>query len=281
MDAKVAMKRRFSGVSWQHPAAQRAMPLIDGADRLVRNRRDLGDIPAYSIRIRGTGVSDEFGGRKFVRTGDLLTGSLVKYAGLTMDSHVLEIGSGAGRIPYSLERKMLSPGHYTGLDVDRVSIDACRSSQTLTNAGFTFIHADLESELYNSLGRCGTAASYCFPFDDETFDIVYLESVFTHLTGEECANYAREILRVLKAGGRAVVSGFLRDLGTGDSPFTFRHQVGEVFVEYLDNPRKAVAFDTETVASWFDRPHSQRLRGSWRGDAGEYPNGQDWLIMTK
>jgi SAM-dependent methyltransferase len=210
-----------------------------------------------------------------------LTGSLVKYAGLTVESRLLEIGSGAGRIPYSLEGMMLGPGRYTGLDVDRVSIEACRSSQTLTDAGFTFIHADLDSDLYNSGGRGGTAASYRFPFDDEAFDIVYLESVFTHLTGEECANYAKEILRVLKAGGRAVVSGFLRDLGMGDSSFTFRHQVGDVYVEYSDNPRKAVAFDTETVTSWFGRPYSQRLRGSWRGDAGEYPNGQDWLVMTK
>jgi hypothetical protein len=78
-----------------------------------------------------------------------------------------------------------------------------------------------------------------------------------------------------------VVSGFLRDLGTGDSPFAFRHQVGDVYVEYRDNPRKAVAADTETFSSWFGRRHSQRLRGSWRGDAGEYPNGQDWLIFTK
>ncbi|HEY5180141.1 MAG TPA: class I SAM-dependent methyltransferase [Dermatophilaceae bacterium] len=280
MDVKAGIKRRFSGVSWQHPVAQRAMPLIDGADRLVRIRRDLGHLPAYSIRIRGNGVSDEFGGRKFVRTGDYLTGSLVKYAGLTPKSRVLEIGSGAGRIPYSLKGILLSSGCYTGLDVDSVSVHACQASQTLTSAGFTFVHADLHSDLYND-GGSGNAATYSLPFDDGTFDVVYLESVFTHLTGEECANYAKEILRVLKAGGRAVVSGFLRDLGTGDSPFTFQHQVGEVYVEYSDNPRKAVAADTETFGTWFGHPHSQRLRGSWRGDAGEYPNGQDWLIFTK
>jgi hypothetical protein len=66
-----------------------------------------------------------------------------------------------------------------------------------------------------------------------------------------------------------VVSGFLRDLGTGDSPLAFRHQVGDMYVEYRDNPRKAVAADTETFSSWFGRRHSQRLRGSWRGDAGD------------
>jgi SAM-dependent methyltransferase len=281
VDVKRAIKRRFSGVSWQHPVAQKAMPLIDAADHFVRRSRDLDHLPAYSIRIRGTGVSDEFGGRKFVRTGRYLTDSLAKYAGLGADSRVLEIGPGAGRIAYSLT-ETLGEGQYTGIDVDNVSVRACQTSPTLNRAGFTFVHADLDSDLYNADGGQGrSAATYRLPFDDNSFDIVYLESVFTHLTGEECANYARESLRVLKPGGRVVVSGFLRELGTGDSAFTFQHQVGQVWVNYADSHRKAVAADTQTFDQWFGRTHTLRLRGSWRGDAGDYPNGQDWLIFTK
>lgn len=275
-----ALKRRFTGVSWQSPVARVALPVIDAIDRRVRNRRKLGHLPAYSIRIRGTGISDEFGGVKFLRTGTSLANSLIKYAGLSPASRILDIGSGAGRMGYSLST-VLSDGSYVGLDIDPVSVSACQSSQALSRSGFTFVHADLENDLYNDQGGgSGAAADYRLPFDDDSFDIVYLESVFTHLTDVECANYAGQILRVLKPGGRAVVSGFLRELGTGSSPFKFHHRRGDVWIEYPNNPRKAVAADTATFDQWFGTGHTLRLLGRWRGDEGEFPNGQDWLVYT-
>jgi SAM-dependent methyltransferase len=183
------------------------------------------------------------------------------------------------RIAYSLINT-LHHGHYTGLDIDPVSVTACRKDPAFIGAGCTFVHADLDSEVYNEGGK-GTAAAYELPFEDANLDVVYLKSVFTHLTDEECANYAQEIVRVLKPSGRAVVSGFLRDLGTGESVFTFKHRVGDVWVEYADNPRKAVAADISTFDRWFGRTHTKRLRGGWRGDAGEHPNGQDWLFYAR
>jgi SAM-dependent methyltransferase len=275
-----AVQRRFGGISWQSGGFVRVLPVLDAVDQASRRRHGLEDIPPYSIRIRGTGVSSEFGGYKYHRTGVNLAHSLIKYAGLRPDSDVLEIGSGAGRIAYALT-SVLDAGKYTGLDVDSVSISACRANEALQQAGFRFVHADIATDLYNDTQTGADAATYRLPFDDWSFDIVYLESVFTHLTDAECANYAIEMMRVLRPGGRAVVSGFLRDLGTGHSAFTFSHRLGDVWVEYPDNPRKAVAADTATFDKWFGHPHTARLRGAWRDGQGEFPNQQDWMIYEK
>jgi hypothetical protein len=39
-------------------------------------------LPPYSIQIRGTGISDEFGGTKVARTGRDLVDSLIRHADL-------------------------------------------------------------------------------------------------------------------------------------------------------------------------------------------------------
>src|SRR3954452_23014549 len=63
--------------------------------------------------------------------------------------------------------------------------------------------------------------------NDET--LVFLCSVFTHMMPNEAANYIGEIARVLKPGGRCVVTYFLLNhenmtrMARGEAVFNFAH----------------------------------------------------------
>jgi len=50
---------------------------------------------------------------------------------------------------------------------------------------------------------------FVFPYADSSFDLVFLTSVFTHMLPEDVKRYMEEISRVLKSGGRSVVTYFL------------------------------------------------------------------------
>ena len=62
--------------------------------------------------------------------------------------------------------------------------------------------------MYNPDGRV-KASEYRFPFKDESFDFIFLYSVFTHMLPEDVENYMKEIYRILKKGGKCSISYFL------------------------------------------------------------------------
>ena len=61
---------------------------------------------------------------------------------------------------------------------------------------------------YNASG-VHQARDYRLPFSDASFDMVLLKSVFTHMLPDDLRGYLREVSRVIKPGGRAVISYFL------------------------------------------------------------------------
>ena len=50
-----------------------------------------------------------------------------------------------------------------------------------------------------------------FPCADNSFDLVFLTSVFTHMFAGDVENYLSEISRVLKPGGKCLITWFLLD----------------------------------------------------------------------
>ena len=61
---------------------------------------------------------------------------------------------------------------------------------------------------YNPKGKY-QASEYRFPFADESFDFAVLCSVFTHMVTEDMERYLSEVSRVLKTGGRCLITFFL------------------------------------------------------------------------
>jgi SAM-dependent methyltransferase len=276
MSIKQAAKRRYSGISWQHPAVRVALPAVDAADALVRHVRGLSHVTAYSARIRSTGMQGEFGGHKFAAGGELIAAQLKELAGLTASDLVLEIGCGSGRLALPMARQ-LADGGYVGLDIDPVQISACRANKVLADCRFRFLLADIDSDLYNPQGL-ESAATYRLPFEDASFDLVFLYSVFTHMYPPECANFAQEIMRVLRPGGRCTVTALLRDHGDGE--IDFNHREDDAWIAYPNSPRKAIGYDTATVDSWFGVPYTTLRRGAWHAP-GETQYWQDWLLYCR
>ncbi|HZS30835.1 MAG TPA: methyltransferase domain-containing protein [Gaiellaceae bacterium] len=271
-----SLRRRYSGVLWQNPVVKALMPLVDAADKLVRLTRGLGHLPPFSVRMHATSVVGEFGGRRWVRNGKQLTRTLTDL-GLQPGHRVLEIGCGPGRQALALTGYLEEPGGYVGFDIDPQSIRACRAQPAL--AKFEFLLGDVENEVYNPGG--GTRGSeYRFPFDDDSFDFIFLASVYTHLLEEDCANYASEMLRLLKPGGTAAVSTYLQGPPVPGQALTFPGRVGAAYVEYPEIPTKVVGYELGTFESWFAGGDVTGMRGRWRNDgSGELREWQDWVVV--
>ena len=272
-----SLRRRYSGVLWQNPVLRAAMPAIDVADKAVRTRRGLGHLPPFSVRVHSTSVVGEFGGRRWARNGQIVKRVLVENLGLESTDRVLEVGCGGGRNALALS-DYLEPGGYVGLDIDEVSIRACRAQPALSR--FEFVVADVENELYNPHG--GTKGEdYRFPFDADSFDFVFLQSVYTHMLEDDCAHYAGEMMRVLAPAGTAAISTFLQTPRVEGQAFSFSGRAGSAYLEYPEIPTKVVGYELETFERWFDGAAEVRgLLGQWRhDDSAQVRQWQDWVVV--
>jgi SAM-dependent methyltransferase len=270
------LRRRYSGILWQNPVVKALLPAIDAADRLVRARRGLGHLPPFSVRVHSTSFVGEFGGRRWARNGQIVKRVLVEDLGLEADDRVLEVGCGGGRNALALAG-YLADGGYVGLDIDPVSIAACRAQPALS--AFEFLVADVENDLYNPRGGA-KGSEYRFPFDDDSFDFVFLQSVYTHMLEDDCANYAGEIMRVLRPGGTAAVSIFLQTEPVPGQAFTFEGRAGAAYLDYPAIPTKVVGYELGTFERWFAGADVRGLRGQWRRDGkAQIRQWQDWVVV--
>src|SRR5512133_3585462 len=173
----------------------------DLADRVSGNRNEM--IPPKSAIFTGS-VDD------FITTGNALVGRLVEFAELTPDANVLDIGSGMGRLAVALTSYLNSNGSYEGLDIVPSGVAWCNAKIASKYPNFHFAVADIYNKEYNPGGQVA-ASEYRFPYEDNTFDLVVLASVFTHLLPQDAEHYVAEIARILKVDGRCYASFSLLD----------------------------------------------------------------------
>ena len=109
--------------------------------------------------------------------------------GLQPDEALLDIGCGTGMLLMEAEKLMGNDGTLVGLDVEPAMIAQARSraAKQRSNASFT------------------VASISDIPYSDDSFDVAISSLMYHHLTPEEKENWAIELLRVLKPGGRVLV----------------------------------------------------------------------------
>lgn len=144
------------------------------------------------------------GGGDFEKVGREYLGYFQDLAGLKPDEDVLDVGSGIGRLAVPLTG-YLSDGTYTGFDIIESSVKWCRKRIGSRFPNFTFDHVDVFNQHYNPKGKL-KASEFDFPYADESFDFVFLISVFTHLLPDDTRNYLSEVARVLRPGGRCLIT---------------------------------------------------------------------------
>ncbi len=156
-------------------------------------------VPPYAERFTG------YAGYDYIGSGQALVEVLVSYAGLQADSSMLDIGSGIGRLAVPLTKLITPPGSYDGLEIVERGVRWCSTKITPGYPHFRFTHANIFNAEYNPGGTV-KAAEYVLPYDDASFDVVCLFSVFTHMLTADVERYVTEISRVLRPGGRVAAT---------------------------------------------------------------------------
>lgn len=222
------------------------------------------------------------GGGDFVSVGEAFFNTQKRH-GLTPDMDVLDVGCGQGRMARPLTDFLT--GRYEGFDIDKSGIEWCQAHYK-DAPNFTFHHANVFNARYNKLGEVA-AKDFRFPFKDNSFDRVFLTSVFTHMFKDDVANYLSEIARVLKPGGKCLVTWFLLDDVSRQSQhpvMQFNHEVDEVSrTTVASNPEAAIAFDIDFVRGLYGKCRLQIEAieyGKWGRPDSPY-DLQDMVIAGK
>ena len=212
----------------------------------------------------------------------------VNLADLLPHQQVLDIGCGCGRIAQPLTRYLDASGGYEGFDIVPGLVLWCQQNITSRWPHFKFQLVGLRNAAYGGGGA--PASAYRFPYPEGRFDFVFATSVFTHMLPADIENYTREISRVLRKGGRALITFFLLTaesmacMGGPASSFRFKHAHPSGYrCANQKNPEAALAYPETTVRELFAR-HGLSIAevryGTWSGRPGGF-SGQDITISVK
>jgi len=251
-------------------------------------REDCANRPAIA-ELRPPPAINHVGDGDFGWIGQTFLRYFIEVCALQPHEQVLDVGCGVGRIALPLAGYLNAAGRYEGLDVQAEAIAWCQKNITPRYPNFRFCLADIYNLAYNPGGRY-PASAYRFPYADATFDFVCLTSVFTHLLPADMENYFAEIARVLKLGGRCLITFYLTDqdsarLTQSDaSASAFPHDRGHYRVENDIIPEAAVCYDGQYVRGLYRQNGFEVTLpahyGSWRCRSTP-AGGQDMVVATK
>jgi SAM-dependent methyltransferase len=98
-----------------------------------------------------------------------------------------------------------------------------------------------------------------FPYANESFDFVFLTSVFTHICPNEIENYMSEISRVLRKNGRCLITCFLLNdesrnlMNLGKNEFNFKFNFDGFASTDEEAPERAIALPEDFILKLFER----------------------------
>jgi len=221
------------------------------------------NIPPLDIRLNVGPFNDE---ASFLDWGKFEFDRLVKYGNMTENSSVLDLGCGCGRIALHCT-DYLKKGSYEGIDTLKTLIDWCK--QNIQYSNFKFSHIDVHSERYNLGGI--QASKVSLPFEDNSFDLVFAISLFTHMFQADMSRYFKEVARILRPSGRLYATYFFSRDSTSKADSTG----DESMIVY----REKVVLQLLNSAKLFQ---SYIEYGNWdRGAPQAFTPFQDTLVVQK
>lgn len=234
-------------------------------------------------------ISRYVGCENFEQVGNEFSNYFIEFARLKKNAKVLDVGCGVGRIAVPLTSYLNESGSYCGFDIVESGINWCNEKIATKYSNFKFIHSDILNKHYNKNGSI-PAHEYKFPFANETFDFVFLTSVFTHMFPQDIENYMREISRVLKHKGNCLITFFIinnesnRLMKNPGSILNFKFHDDGYFCTKEADPEAAIAFEEEYIVTLF-RTNGMTIDnsihyGSWCG-RDDYLSFQDIVVARR
>ncbi len=211
---------------------------------------------------------------------------------------ILDIGCGTGLLSIASKPFVINNGKYTGIDVMKDDIQYCQ--EHYKGDCCEFIHHNVFNPTYSK-----DQSQSHIPWEVETSskDIVTALSVWTHLDEKDATFYFREIARVLKTGGKAVITFFELDEAyqktvtsrkNKRSAFHNTMQTRWVFdvsaygsenwmtTSWVNEPEDAIGVTSNGISKLLEASGLkliQKYPGTWRENNGLY--FQDVLIFQK
>ena len=121
------------------------------------------------------------------------------------DVKILDIGCGPGLLAMSSKPFVEEKGGYVGIDVMKNEINFCKKHYP---SYLDFKHIDMNNPYYSPFQK---GKKLKWPLESSSFDLVISLSVWTHLNEEDALFNIKEVNRVLKPGGTAIITFFLLD----------------------------------------------------------------------
>jgi len=221
------------------------------------------------------------GSGNFKNIGDKFFKHIVETTDIDTDSTILDIGSGIGRIARPFTYFLSKKSKYIGFDIIDYGINWCNKKYK-KYPNFSFECYPLKNDLYN-LSANKNASEFVFPYNDNTFNLVILTSVFTHMQKDEVTNYLQQIFRVMKPGAYCYATFFL--ILPNDDQSLFPYEFEDYSLHNMKIKNANVAYKKDFIMNTIGKigySHFQSFEGWWKtGFKADKVDFQDVIILQK
>jgi SAM-dependent methyltransferase len=229
------------------------------------------------------------GAGDYLKIGNHFFSHFKKYCNFTEDSAVLDVGCGIGRMAIPFTKYLSSKGSYEGFDIVKVGIDWCTKNISSKFPNFNFKLIALKNDLYR-LDTEQLASNLKFPYNDNSFDLVFLTSVFTHMLPQDVENYISEIQRVLINDKKCFATFFIIEEEKETTQNTigsksFPHDYGNYSLMDKNVKEANVAYKKSYIEMLLKKNNleiTHFIKGNWSGiQNSELDEHQDIIIFRK
>lgn len=214
------------------------------------------------------------------------------------DNAILDVGCGTGLLGIACEPFLEENGCYVGIDISKKDIEFCRSHYS--SKQFSFKYLDVMNAYYAPHQQTGKQK---WDVEDAKFDLVIALSLWTHLNEEDAKFYFKEVGRVLKKNGKAIITFFLLDelyeesLGartnakgrfhmTAQNRWVFDQPAygsdGWFYPKWAKNPEAAIGVTSKGLDCLTNRAGLKKIKsypGNWKEVCGVF--FQDVIVFEK